>query len=394
MHSRILKLKPTSLNVQTVYLSRKCGSISQVKYYSLSSEYSQQLKAARSDAKNTLEKYDRSSLILSAYVPEPARDIFIATRAFNVEIMKITNKNNSASIGGLSSMDLRFKFWMDFLSKVFRNPKSTEKITEPSMFLLRDSLRNNINLNIDYFSTLLNSRKHWLDNPGFQSIDNICSYGEGTYSQLIYLEQSALLSENISPSTIRLLELSPNLQNLISDIAAHIGQANSIASVLLSLKYYARKEIIPLPTDEMAHENLSEDSLIEYINELSARNKDFKKDHELEEKLKNIIFKISTRANDHLLTSRYKFDLVKKEIKTVVEHNKNDELLSKFSTSWKRGIPDVIFVPFMNSVPVNIFIHNLEKKNFDILDERLTNGNWNRWKVVWNSLYNYNTRKI
>ncbi|GMM36353.1 hypothetical protein DASC09_036780 [Saccharomycopsis crataegensis] len=353
--------------------------------------YSQQLESARTNVRSTLEKYDRSSFILSAYVPEPARDSFLAIRAFNVEVSKINLKNNYANMGGLTSVDLKFKFWSDFLSRVFRNPNGNETITEPTMFLIRDSLKQGVSLNVDYFNTFLNSRKHWLEKPTFQDIDSICSFGEGTYSQLIYLQQSTLLSSHISPSAISLLEESPSIQNLTTDIAAHIGQANSIASTLLSLKYYAKQELVPLPIDVMAEQDLSQDSLIGYINEISKDKK--VKNLELEEKLKNVIFAVSTRANDHLLTGRYKLDKLKEEIKKV-SASTNNELVSKYSKSWRGGIPDVIFVPFMNSIPVDIFIKNLQKKDFNILDDRITNSSMNRWRVVWNSFYNYYSRNI
>lgn len=374
------------------------ASVSHQHYYNLHSkrflsgyEYDEQLQSARVNVKSALEKYDRSSFILSAYVPEPARDAFLAIKAFNVEISKINTRNNFVNMGGITSVDLKFKFWSDFLAKVFRNPYNNDKITEPSMFLLRDALRNELTLNIDYFNTYLNSKKYFLQNSNFQDTDSICSYGEGTNSQLIYLQQALLLSPSISPSAISLLEESTYLQNLVSDIAAHIGQANAIASNLLSLKYYAKQEQIVLPVDVMAEQELSQDSLIGYINDQGKP--DFQKNIELEEKLKNVIFTVSTRANDHLLTSRYKLDKAKEEIQKIVNQTDND-LIQKYSKSWKKGVPDVIFVPFMNSIPAEIFINNLQKKDFNILDATLTNSNWNRWRIVWKSFYNYHQRLI
>lgn len=354
-------------------------------------EYEHQLESSRINVKKSLEKYDRSAFILSAYVPLPARDCYCAIRSFNLEISKISKKNNHANIGGLSSVDLKFKFWSDYLHRIFKDPFSNEKITEPTMFLIRDGLRNGLNLNVQYFETFINSRKHWLNNPIFQDIDSMCSLGEGTSSQLHYLEQGMLLSPDISPSAIALLEESSNLQSLVSDVAAHIGQANAIAGNLLSLKYFAKQEYIPLPIDVMAEYDVSQDEVIEHI---TALNQDKKyRNREFEDKLKNVTFKVATRANDHMLASRYKLQQIKDEISDIRKKT-SSSLIQKHSKAWKGGVPDVIFVPFMNSIPVDIFLTNLQKKDFNVLDERLLNSSMNRWKVVWKSFYNYNRRVI
>lgn len=354
-------------------------------------EYDTQLKSATIDVKATLEKYDRSSFILSAYVPAPTRGLYMAVKAFNIEISKINNKNSYANIGGLSKVDLRFKFWSDLLGRVFANPNGNERISEPIMFLVRDSLRNGLSLNIDYFNTYLNSKKYWLQNPNLANTDALCSLGEGTTSQLLYLQQAALLSPLISPSTILLLEESKALQGLITDIAAHIGQATVIANMLAGLKYYSSQHLVPLPIDLMAEQNLSHDSLMGYL--IDYGKESFKKDAELEEKLKNTVFKVATTANDHLLASRYKLDQVKEEIQKTVKNTKSSLILSHKS-KWKRSIPDAIFVPFMNSIPVEIFLSNLQANDFNVCSPNITNSGLSRWKVVGKSFYNYHTRTI
>ena len=79
--------------------------------------------AARKDVNRMLETYDRSSYILGHYIPEPARDAFLAIRAFNVEINKIHDGgNNPESVSsrassqlsnsmGITTSDIKFRFW-------------------------------------------------------------------------------------------------------------------------------------------------------------------------------------------------------------------------------------------------------------------------------------------
>lgn len=363
--------------------------------------YENTLFKSREDVSKLLELQDRSSYILAQYLPEPTRDAFLAIRGFNLEINKIIGGKHSASSRtsnasnqlsntmGISTSDMKFKFWSDLLSKIFTNPDSDTNIGEPIAFLLRDALRNNLNLDISYFHQFLQTRKHFLETNAFNTVDDICSYGEGTYSQLNYLTQGLLLSPGISPSSISLLERSPKLQGTISDIAAHIGQSTSIASMILGMNYYSTtRNHITVPIDLMTKFDLSQETFFRLT---QGHLKDPKDIQEAREKLKNIVYEIAVTANDHILTARNKLQKVQQEIVEVVKSNPSDKLIQKQHKNWRKNIPDVIFTPFMMSIPTTLFLKKLEKNDFDVMSPAMQSK---EWRLAWTSFKSYYRRTI
>lgn len=370
-------------------------------WYSSSGNYDLQLHSAREDINTLLEKHDRSSYILAQYIPEPARDAFLAIRAFNLEINKISDGgNNASSVSanaskqlsssmGISTSDIKFKFWSDLLAKIFNDPMSDRNVGEPIAILIRDALRNDLNLDISYFHQFLQTRKHFLEVKSFQTTDDICSYGEGTYSQLNYLTQGLLLSPSISPSAISLLEHSSSLQAKISDISAHIGQATAIGSMILGLKYYAStRNQVTLPVDLMTKFDLSQESLLRLSQGHLKENLDIKS---VRDKLKNVIYETAVTANDHILSARDKLSKSREEIVSIVKTNPNDDLLQKHQKRWRKNIPDILFTPFMISIPTTLYLQKLEKYDFDVFHPKLQEQ---EWRLAWTSFRNYYQRRI
>ena len=212
---------------------------------------------AQENINQLLESQDRSSYILAQYIPEPVRNTYLAIRAFNLEINKINEGGSNvqsraarassqmSNTLGVSTADLKFKFWSDLILRVFTEDSRNETdLGEPIAILLRDGLKHDFNLDISYFQQFLQTRRHFIkNNSSFQTVNDICSYGEGTFSQLNYLTQGLLLSPSISPSVIRLLEYSTELQSQMSDIAAHIGQATAVSSMILGVPFMLNQEI-------------------------------------------------------------------------------------------------------------------------------------------------------
>lgn len=363
--------------------------------------YDLQLHSAREDINSLLEVHDRSSYILAQYIPEPARDAFLAIRAFNLEINKISDGgNNPNSVSskasnqlsgsmGISTSDIKFKFWSDLLSGVFTDPMSERNLGEPIAILIRDSLRNDLNLDLSYFHQFLQTRKHFLQSKSFQTVNDICSYGEGTYSQLNYLTQGLLLSPSISPSAISLLEHSTSLQSKVSDISAHIGQATAIGSMILGLKYYAStRNQVTLPIDLMTKFDLSQESVLRLTQGHLKNESDI---IEVREKLKNITYETAVTANDHILSARKKLDQSREDILSIVKSHPGDQILQRHQKRWRKNIPDVIFTPFMVAIPTTLYLQKLEKYDFDVFHPKLQQQ---EWRLAWASFRNYYQRRI
>ncbi|CCH42529.1 hypothetical protein BN7_2073 [Wickerhamomyces ciferrii] len=380
MSRRSLPLYPRGFNFQGRALQKRF----------VSTAYESQISKARVSCLDSLHKYDKSSYVLSAYIPKPARDYFIAIRAFNIEISKISNSQESQvnrqlkSTIGVSSNDLKFKFWEDLIFKVFQNPYSDQVIGEPVALLIRDGVRNDFNLTPDGFNQILSTRKDFLSRSYFQNVDQLSSYGEGLHSQLNYMAQNLMLSNQLSPSTINLVEESTELQDLITEISAHLGQATGIASLVIGTKYYAQhKNQINLPIDIMTKYDLSQELLLRLFQGHEAGNP-----NEIESKLKDVIYETCIGANDHLISAREKFKKVKKITSDIISSTDDDLILMK-SKSWKRQIPDCLFVPFMTSIPLDGYLSQLEHNDFDILSKKIENP---YWKIVWRSYWNYQRR--
>ncbi|CAK9437847.1 uncharacterized protein LODBEIA_P22250 [Lodderomyces beijingensis] len=381
---------------------RRQSCLRSVRSYSQNGTYASLISSSVENVTQLLQKGDRSSYILAQYIPEPARNTFVAIRAFNLEINKIhdggSNTQSRASRAssqmsqtlGVSTADLKFKFWSDLILRVFtEDPDTTSDLGEPIAILLRDALRNNLHLDIAYFQQFLQTRRHFVkNNASFRTTNDICSYGEGTYSQLNYLTQGVLLSPSISPSSIKLLELSNELQGLVTDISAHLGQSTAVASMINGLRFYASsRNQVTLPEDLMTKNGLSQEQLLR----LFQGHADPAQVDEAREKLKQVVYETSIVANDHLLTARKKLADFQNEAGEVVRAHANDATLSKFARKWRAGVPDTIFTPMMVGIPTSLYLRKLEKYDFDVLNPKLQQQ---EWRLAWTSFRDYYKRTI
>lgn len=368
-----------------------------------STSYNSLLHNSVESINQILEKSDRSSYLLAQYIPEPARNTFLAIRAFNLEISKINeggkNVQSRASMAsrqmtqtlGVSTADLKFKFWSDLLLRVFTDdPNSLQDLGEPIAILLRDGLRNNMNIDLSYLQKYLQTKRSFIkNNASFDTTNEICSYGEGTYSQLNYLTQQVLLSPSISPSSIQLLQNSPILQSLVTDIAAHIGQATAIAAMITGLRYYAStRNQVPLPVDVMNNHDISQESVLRLF---QGHITDPKDEQDLKNKLNLVVYDTAIVANDHMLTANKKLNDFKKEVGQVVSMHSNDKNFRAFAKKWRGNIPDAIFTPLMVGIPTSLYLKRLEKHDFDVLN---TNLQQPEWRLAWSSFKDYYFRKI
>lgn len=381
----------------------KTAPISSIFIRYSSTSYESLLHNSVESVSQILEKSDRSSYILAQYIPEPARNTFLAIRAFNLEINKINeggkNVQSRASMAsrqmtqtlGVSTGDLKFKFWSDLLLRVFtEDSNSLKDLGEPIAILLRDGLKNNMNIDLSFLQKFLQTKRSFIkNNASFSTINEICSYGEGTYSQLNYLTQQVLLSPSISPSSIQLLQYSPTLQSLLTDIAAHIGQATAIASMITGVRYYAStRNQVPLPIDVMSKHDLSQEDVLRLFQGHTA---DAKNDQDVRHKINLVVYDTAVVANDHMLTANKKLGDFKKEVAQVITLHSDDKSFQNFARKWRGKIPDAIFTPLMVGIPTSLYLKKLEKHDFDILN---TNLQQPEWRLAWTSFKDYYLRKI
>ena len=119
--------------------------------------------------------------------------------------------------------------------------------------------------------------------------------------------------------------------------------------------------------------------------------KDEKEKAEAQEKLQNVVFETAVTANDHLLSARLKLKQVREDIQKLVQSKPHDNLLQRSQKKWRKGIPDVIFIPFMNAIPTSLYLEKLEKNDFNIYSPKLKQK---EWRLGWRSFRNYYKRAI
>lgn len=346
--------------------------------------YEQQLYNSVENVSANLEKNDRLAYLLAQYIPEPARNAYLGIRAFALEVNKISDGLQMGQHAGVSTAAMKLKFWSDMISKAFSGSPAAD-LGEPTVFLLRDAVANGLNLDICYFQQYLQTRRDFLEKQQFASIDAICSYGEGTSSQMNYATQAALLLPHISPSVIHMLELLLQLQRLVSEISAHIGQASALASMILGARYYALKNLVSLPTDVMTNHALLQEDFVRVCQGHQPA------EGEVRERLKNVVFDTAVAANDHLLSARAKLLEVQQAIAELVATRPGDSVLAANCKKWRHGLPDVVFTPYMLAYPTALYLERLEKLDFDVFSKKLQHK---EWRLAWRSFRGYYLRRI
>jgi NADH dehydrogenase [ubiquinone] 1 alpha subcomplex assembly factor 6 len=164
------------------------------------------------------------------------------------------------------------------------------------------------------------------------------------------LESLEATAESHTSSKLYLLLQSLDINNQALDHAiSHLGKSIGLACTISDIFLDLKTGKVPIPPTIMYNHSLSEESLLD-AHEMFAKNRPV--DPQAREKLQNVIFELSTRANDHLLTSK--------------SHLK--DLLEK-SSEVKDAAPVLLYM-----VPLEMYLKDLENSNFDLFDKKLAFG--------------------
>jgi NADH dehydrogenase [ubiquinone] 1 alpha subcomplex assembly factor 6 len=237
-----------------------------------------------------------------------------------------------------------------------------------------------------WFMKVINAREQYMDNRPYTNMDTLETYAENTYSTLMYLTLAAL-----------------PLHSMAADhVASHIGKATGIAAVLRGLPLIAfppppnhhsnnsafggslggsgRHGAVVLPLDVMAETGLKEEEVLRQGTEAPG--------------LKDAIFRVATRANDHLITAREMLKNLQqgKEAGHEFEHEGEDGhkyVESKDNTS--QADLENGFGVLMPAVATRLWLEKLEKHDFDIFRTELRVRDW---KLPWKAYWGYSRRAI
>lgn len=229
-----------------------------------------------------------------------------------------------------------------------------------------------------------------MDNRPYTSMDSLETYAENTYSTLMYLTLATL-----------------PLHSMAADhVASHIGKATGIVAVLRGLPLLAfppppnhhsnnaafggslggsgrgRQGAVVLPLDVMADTGLKEEEVFRQGADAPG--------------LKDTIFAIATRANDHLITAREMLNNLQqgKDAGHDFEHEGEEGHQYNHIISRDQSHQDDIergFGILMPAVATKLWLEKLEKVDFDIFQPELRAR---EWRLPWKAYWAYSRRRI
>lgn len=139
-----------------------------------------------------------------------------------------------------------------------------------------------------------------------------------------------------------------------------------------------------LPLDVMAETNLKEEDVFRSGSSAPG--------------LRDAVFTVATRANDHLITAREMLAKLRSEgsVGHDFEHQNDEE--HRYSAQQLSNGPEAqlaeaerAFGVFMPSVATQSWLDRLEKADFDIFDPALRKADW---KLPWKAYWAFTRRRI
>ncbi|KAL6895255.1 squalene/phytoene synthase [Trichoderma longibrachiatum] len=331
------------------------------------------VESARRYCLKQLQTSDYDAHLIRRFMPPPVQDTYAALRALNLELVRLPEMVSNPTIGAM-----RVKFWHDAIDRTFAG----QPPREPICILLHKALReleqrtggvSTSTKSIKFWvSRLIRTRERHMDNRPFATLDSLEDYAENTYSTIMYATLASM----------------PLRSMHVDHLASHIGKACGIVAVLRGVPVLAappqpvrspsgletpsRSQALLLPLDVMAEEGVKEEEVFRQGPGAPG--------------LQDAIFKVATRANDHLITAREMLKRLKAgqdpghefEHQGEGEHHYVDEE-SDVARDVRRG-----FGVLLEAVPAAQWLLSLEKANFDPFAVRA--GGWRLPWGIWQAL--------
>lgn len=296
-------------------------------------------------------KSDRSSFLIRQFVPRPVQDFYDALRALNLELVRLPETVSNPTIG-----QMRVQFWRDSIDRTFAGAPPREPVCLLLAKALEDLDRraggtSQKSLKF-WISRLIKTREKHMSNRPYPSLAALEEHAENTYSTLMYSTLAAL--------PMRSME--------VDHLASHIGKAAGIAALLRGIPVLAatsaptnspvgmdsaRKDpALLLPLDVMAETGVTEESVF--------------REGPGAEGFQDAVFKVATRANDHLITAREMLKNLQagQHAGHEFEHAGEEEHIYEEETDVARDVRRGFGV-LLEAVPVEDYLLELQKRDFN-----------------------------
>lgn len=315
---------------------------------------------------------------MQTFIPVSSRDAYLAIRAFNVDVARVADTTSTPTVGMM-----RMQFWRDTVTKALAGspPK------EPVAILLAKAAKDlheksggKARLSKNWFHRIINTRESYLGNPPYPNLNALESYAENTYSTMLYLTLSALPQTSITTD----------------HIASHIGKAMGIAAVLRGIPLIAFPPQQPLGTSNSisGQSGPTQGAVLlplDVMAESNVREEDIFRQGASAPGLRDAVFTVATRANDHLITAREMLFKLRSEGTLGHEFEHQNEEEHQYSPQQLNSGPEAqlaeverAFGVFMPSTATQSWLDRLQKVDFDIFDMRLRTMDWKLpMKLYW-----------
>lgn len=284
---------------------------------------------------------------------------------------------------------MRMQFWRDAVTKALSGSPPKEPVAillSQAAADLQARTHGKSKLSKNWLHRIITTREAHLANPPYPSLSALESYAENTYSTLLYLTLSALPLASITAD----------------HLASHIGKATGIAAVLRGLPLLAfprppnhhsnqsglgglggqQQGAVLLPLDIMAAAGVQEEAVLRQGAAAPG--------------LRDAVFEVATRANDHLITAREMLKSLRagQGAGHEFEHAEEQGLEREYSggtQSQQWEDVEAAFGVLMPAVSTQLWLDRLQKADFDVFDEGLRRTDW---RLPWRAYWAYSRRKL
>jgi len=271
------------------------------------------------------------------------------------------------------------QFWRDTIDKTFAgNPPR-----EPISILLHNAITKmkareggSASSLKFWLLRLVNTREKHMEDQPFTSLAALEEYGENTYATLMYMTLASM--------SVRSMDW--------DHLASHVGKACGIVAILRGIPVLAapskpihgpsgasvgntKAPALLLPLDVMAEAGVREEEVFRHGPDAEG--------------LQDAVFKVATRANDHLITAREMLENLKagRSLGHDFEHEGETghvypEELEDGTPRSEQALRDRAFGVLLEGIPSGEYLVRLEKANFDPFRVKSSwNLPWQLWRA-------------
>lgn len=347
------------------------------------------VQSARTYCTSLLRTHDASSYTLLAFVPAAARDAYIALRALNVSTARLTGATTTSSAPTIAAA-LRTSFWRDAVSQALVPPFAPPR--EPVATLLAGAAAA-LARRTDGASRLprawalrvVATREAHQANPPFRDLAALEAYAEATYATLLYLTLAALPLASVTAD----------------HLASHVGKAQGIAAVLRGLPFVAFPGAVAAAQAGAARQQQSQNQQgsvrlpLDVMYAAGVREEDVFRRRGDAAGLRDAVFAVATRANDHLITARqmlatvraggdidHAYEHADDDADAAVEHRRGGS--SSGGNTTARDDANRAFGVLMPALATQMWLDRLQQYDFDVFRPELSTADWRLpWKAFW-----------